>query len=322
MTTSDSTMRTWPVPGIGRRGLLGGAAALAAGGAAFAAGGASAAAGGVPRPDSPLRFIPIPEQVLAAEGYAPVPGGRVWYWDTGGRGVPIIFMHPGSGSAESWPYQQPYFAKAGYRVIAYSRRGHYRSDAPPADDPGNVTDDLHALVDHLGIDRFHLAGVAAGGGVALDYALSHADRLLSLVISGSLTGVNNQDYQDMLKRLRPDGFSDMPADFIELGPSYRAINPEGTAAWVDIHHRATHSDVEQPNANDPSWADVERLRVPTLLLWGDGDLYSPPTVQRIMAGHFHDVETVVANECGHAPQWERSDVYNPVVRGFLRKHSR
>src|SRR5262245_22351747 len=114
--TSDTT-------NIGRRRLLGGAAALAASGAAFAAGGTSASAEGIPRTDSPVRVIPIPRQVPAVEGYAPVPGGRVWFWDTGGSGIPIIFMHPFSGSFEVWPYQQPYFAKAGFRVIAYSRRG-------------------------------------------------------------------------------------------------------------------------------------------------------------------------------------------------------
>ncbi|TDD93018.1 alpha/beta fold hydrolase [Actinomadura rubrisoli] len=322
MTSKDSTTPTEKTPIIGRRGLLGGATALAAGGAVLAAGAGTAVAAAIPRPDSPLTPIPIPEQVRATQGYVPVPGARLWYWDTGGRGTPIIFLHPYTGSAESWPYQQPYFAKAGYRVIAYSRRGHYKSDAGPADAPGTGTGDLHALIEHLGIDRFHAIGVAAGGGLALDYALSHPDRLHGLVISGSLTGVKNQDYRDMLARLRPAGFNEMPPDFIELGPSYRAINPKGVGEWLEIHHRALHTEVNQPNVNSPTWTDVERLRVPTLLLWGDGDLYSPPSVQRIMGRHFRNVELLVANECGHQPHWERSDVYNPALRKFLRKHSR
>ncbi|QXJ22344.1 alpha/beta hydrolase [Actinomadura graeca] len=323
MTTNDSVRRTGKAADIGRRGLLGSATALAVGGAVLATGAGTAAAGaGVPRPDSPLKPIPVPPQVPAASGYVQVPGARLWYWDTGGRGAPVIFLHPATGSAESWPYQQPYFAKAGYRVISYSRRGHYRSDAGSKDETGTGSGDLHALVGHLGVRRFHAVGVAAGGGLALDYALSHPDRLHSLVISGSLTGVTDQAYRDMLSRLRPHGFDEMPPDFIELGPSYRAIDPAGVQRWLDIHHRAVHTEVSQPNANSPAWADVERLRVPTLLLWGDGDLYSPPTVQRIMAGHLRDVETVVANECGHQPHWERSDVYNPVLRRWLGKHSR
>ncbi|TDB89271.1 alpha/beta hydrolase [Actinomadura sp. KC216] len=306
---------------MGRRGLLGGATVLAASGAVFAGGGGTAAAaGGSNQP--PLRIIPVPEQVPAREGNAPVPGGHLWYWDTGGRGTPIVLMHPGSGSGEIWPYQQPYFAKAGYRVIGFSMRGKYRSSAPDPDDPGTGAEDLHTLVQFLGLDRFHLVGVAYGGGVALDYALTHEERLISLSISGSLTSVTNPDYVAMLRRLRPTGFGDMPASFIELGPSYRALNPEGMHAWEEIHDRASTSDVGQPYLTSPTWADVERLRVPTLLLWGDGDLYSPPSVQRVMASHFRNVETVVADECGHAPHWERPDIYNPVLRKFLRRHSR
>ncbi|WP_242888389.1 alpha/beta fold hydrolase [Actinomadura litoris] len=325
MTTNDSAERTGGVPGIGRRGLLGGVTALAAGGAALAVGSgtASAALGGpIPGPASPLRIIPVPPQVQAKEGYVQVPGARLYYWDTGGHGTPVIFLHPGTGSAESWPYQQPYFAKAGYRVIAYSRRGYFKSDAGPKEDTGSGAGDLHALVEQLGIRKFHAVGVAAGGGIALDYALTHPERLLSLVLSGSLTGITDQAYKDMLSRLRPEGFYDMPADFIELGPSYRALNPAGVKEWVEIHDRAVHTEVSQANINKPSWADVERIRVPTLLLWGDGDLYSPPSVQRVMASHIRGVETVVANESGHMPQWERSDVFNPTLNKFLRKHSR
>jgi pimeloyl-ACP methyl ester carboxylesterase len=321
-TNDDRTERTRTAPRIGRRGLLGGATALAAGGAALAVAPGTALAGGAPRGDSPLKIIPIPPQVPATEGYAPVPGGRLWYWDTGGRGTPVVFMHPGSGSGEVWPYQQPYFAKAGYRVIGYSRRGYYKSSAPSPDNPGTGTEDLHALLNHLRIRKVHLVGVAAGGGVALDYALSYEDRLLSLSLSGSLTGITNKEYVDMLARLRPATFYDNPTDFIELGPTYRALNPEGVAVWKAIHDRASHSDVGQGNVHKPTWDDVERLRVPTLLLWSDSDLYSPPSVMRVMAKHFRNVETAVANECGHAPHWERSDIYNPTLHRFLRRHSR
>ena len=53
---------------------------------------------------------------------------KLWYWDTGGPGEVVVFLHPGSGSAEFFAYQQPVFAKAGYRVISYSRRGQFRSE--------------------------------------------------------------------------------------------------------------------------------------------------------------------------------------------------
>ena len=68
--------------------------------------------------DDPMIPVPIPEQVPAKEGMAELPSTRLGYWDTGGAGEPIVLLHPASGSALIWLYQQPVFAKAGYRVIA------------------------------------------------------------------------------------------------------------------------------------------------------------------------------------------------------------
>src|SRR5262245_42826144 len=130
--------------------------------------------------DEPMTPVPIPEQVTAKEGHAELPATRLWYWDTGGNGTPVVFLHSASQSALIWLYQQPVFAKAGYRVIAYSRRNHYNSDLAPADKPGTASEDLQNLIEFLGIDKFHLLGSAAGGSVAADYALSHPERLLSL----------------------------------------------------------------------------------------------------------------------------------------------
>src|SRR5947207_744399 len=61
------------------------------------------------------------------EAYAALPGVRLWYVDSGGSGVPVIFMHAATGSVRSWEYQVPAFTKAGYRFIACDRRGWGRT---------------------------------------------------------------------------------------------------------------------------------------------------------------------------------------------------
>ena len=57
---------------------------------------------------------------------------RLWYRDTGGNGVPVVFMHAATGSSRVWDYQIPAFTAAGYRVIAYDRRGFGRTARRPA----------------------------------------------------------------------------------------------------------------------------------------------------------------------------------------------
>ncbi|MEV0674899.1 hypothetical protein AB0I60_00110 [Actinosynnema sp. NPDC050436] len=54
---------------------------------------------------APLTPEPIPDQVPARESSPDVPGGRLWFWDTGGRGPAVVLLHPGSGSVLSWPYR-------------------------------------------------------------------------------------------------------------------------------------------------------------------------------------------------------------------------
>ena len=64
---------------------------------------------------------------LAREAYADVPGARIWHVDTGGSGLPVVFMHAATGSSRVWEHQMPAFTQAGYRVIAHDRRGWGRT---------------------------------------------------------------------------------------------------------------------------------------------------------------------------------------------------
>ena len=113
--------------------------------------------------------------------YVDLPGVHLWYNDTGGTGVPVVFMHAASGTCESWVYQLPVCTAAGYRCIAYDRRnwGRSRPDLT-GEQPGSVSDDLHGLVNHLGLARFHVVATAAGGIGGLDYAVEHPDHVRSL----------------------------------------------------------------------------------------------------------------------------------------------
>ncbi|RJQ80401.1 alpha/beta fold hydrolase [Pseudonocardiaceae bacterium YIM PH 21723] len=267
--------------------------------------------------DRPPWPIPVPHGGAAAEGFVAVDDARLWFWDTGGSGAPVVLLHPATGSGLSWPYQQPVFAEAGFRVISYSRRGHLGSTPGDPGEPGTMAGDLSAIADHLDLDRFHAVGCAQGALVGLDFALTFPHRLRSLVLSGTYLGVEEPAYQELIGRLRPDG---MPAEFRELGPSYRAADPEGVTRWVALEKRAVPVRVNQPGAAKRTWAALGELTEPILLIGGDADLYAPPEVLRTLAAHLPSAETLVIPECGHSPHWERPDLFNPTVLDFLREH--
>jgi len=304
-------------PPFTRRALVGGAALAALAATGVTQGTAEAASA-----QEPWEPVPIPEQVPATEYQIPVSGGgSLWCWDTGGDGEAVILLHPGSGSGESWPYQQPVLADAGFRVIGYSRRGAYKSVAGTKTEADTASGDLDTLVDHLGLDRFHLSGSAAGGPVAIDYALSYGARLRSLTVSGSVMGILDAEYQELTSALQPDPFGDMPVDFKELGPSYRGGDRDGVAAWLEINARAKTVDAfAQSLAHEITWSALETLTLPVQLLTGDADLYSPPSVMRLNAGHLRNVRAHVVREAGHNPHWEQPAAWNSLLIDFIGRH--
>src|SRR5206468_12959101 len=120
-------------------------------------------------------------------GYADLAGVRLWYTDSGGSGVPLVLLHANTGNADSWQDNIPGFVEAGYRIVAFDRRGWGRSTTNPdtGPQPGTIAEDLHALVEYLKIDRFHLVGVAGGGVAAYGYRLWPPGRVCSMVVAGS-----------------------------------------------------------------------------------------------------------------------------------------
>ena len=268
--------------------------------------------------DDPMIPVPIPEQVSAKEGMAELPGTRLGYWDTGSAGEPIVLLHPASGSALIWLYQQPVFAKAGYRVIAYSRRNYYNSDLAPADNPGTASGDLQNMIEFLRLEKFHLVSSAAGGSVAADYALSHPERLLSLTVSSNNLAAANGYIAEAAAKIRTKEWDDLPRWFRELGPSYRAANPAGVQKWIELNHKSeTGKGARQKLVNVVTPEKLETLKVRTLLMTGAADMFTSPSIMRMIARHVPDNEVVIAPECGHSIYWEHPEFFNRTVLGFL-----
>ena len=270
--------------------------------------------------NAPFQHMPPAEQAPAKTGLVDIPGAQLFYWDTGGNGTPIVLMHPASGSAMIWAYQQEAFAKAGYRVIAYSRRGYAKSSAFDKANPGSGSEDLAAFAAALNLPRFHLIASAAGGSISMDFTLSYPDKLLSLTISSNSAGVREGAIFKAAEQSKPQGWDKMPVEFRELGPSYRAVNAAGTKLWLDLeHHALIGTDYRQVPTNRITDASLKNVKVPTLLMTGAADLITPPAIMRLVRDAIPGAQMVVAEETGHSLYWERPDLFNSAVLEFLAR---
>jgi pimeloyl-ACP methyl ester carboxylesterase len=268
-----------------------------------------------------MAFVTVQGWAQARETYADLPGVRLWYKDTGGNGVPVVFLHSNTGSSQNWEKQIPAFTGAGYRLIAYDRRGWGRSMAEPGAPAATAADDLHNLMQQLGIARFHLVGTAGGGFVAFDYALSFPDQLRSLVVANSIGGMQDADYLEMGRRLRPPQFDALPPELREVGPSYRADDPEGTRRWIELEKMSRQSGAAaQPFRNRMTFSLIESVKVPTFLMTGDADLYAPPPLLRLFSARIKNAESLIIPEAGHSSYWEKPEIFNRAVLDFIRKH--
>jgi pimeloyl-ACP methyl ester carboxylesterase len=256
--------------------------------------------------------------------YLRLPGVHLWYHDSGGNGVPVVFMHAASGTCDSWEPQLPAFLAAGYRCVTYDRRGWGRSrPEPTGDQPGDAGDDLHGLTQSLGLAPAHLLATAAGGIGALDYAIRYPERVRSLVVADSIGGVQDPGYLEIQHRLRPPEIQALPWELRELSAGYRGLNPEGTRRWVEIE-RGSRPDGAQGPAQQPrtpmTLARLGSLRVPTLMLAGEADLVSPPALMRLLAASILDCQFATVPEAGHAAHWEQPEVWNRLVLEFIGRH--
>jgi len=264
------------------------------------------------------RWAEPPPQRPARAGLRPVGPIRLFAWDTGGSGEPVVLLHPMTGSHASWPYQQPMFAAAGYRVIGYSRRGFFQSDPLPPDGRVDDAEDLRALLDHLGIERAHLVASAAGGFVAREFVARFPARVRTLALASTIAVAAASETAAMLNGMLPEGWEKLPAAFRELGPSYRIANPAGTRRWIELEEQARHG---PPPARGMPWSRLDPAALPPLLcLTGDADLYAPPALMRTFVRMVPQATLAVFAEGGHALFWEQPEGFNRTLLSFLERN--
>lgn len=256
-----------------------------------------------------------------------VDGARLYCLDSGGTGAPLMLAHPHSGSAVVWAPQFMALARAGFRVVAWSRRGHAGTVVEDPDDKQDRTqDDINALADALGFRTFHALGSAAGGGIMLDYTISNPGRIDHLIVACAICNIAEPEYQASCDRLRPPAFSDLPLELRELGPEFRAREPEGTARWLALA-KAARPDAAlghrwpPPPAPRTRWSALESIRRPVHWIAGGADLIAPPAIMRQLQAHVPHSRLEVIENAGHSAHWEEPDAFNDRVIGCLRRMS-
>ena len=233
------------------------------------------------RPD-PL----YPEIEPYDSGMLAVGDGHELYWETCGTptGKPAVALHGGPGSGCT-PWWRRLFDPAAYRIVAFDQRGCGRSrplaDSAAADLSANTTDhliaDIELLREHLGIDRWVVAGGSWGVTLALTYAQRFPQRVTAMVLAAVTSGTRRET--DWITR-------DMRRVFPREWDAFAAVVPEAerdgdlSAAYARLLASPDPAVTEHAAQQWCIWEDVHVSLMPG---WEPWLRYENPTFRQVFA---------------------------------------
>ena len=286
------------------------------------------------------------------EGFIPFAGYRTWYRVVGegeeGGKLPLLCLHGGPGA--TWHHMEPYEALAdGRRVIFYDQLGCGNSAVTEPHEtsmwrPELYVEEVQAVRDALGLERVHVFGHSWGGMLGMLYAIGQPSGLASLIVESSPASV--PEWMKELSRLRHELPAEVQATLLEAGTTDSPEYEEAvmvfyrrhlcrTDPWPDCVNRTFEGLLANPEVydtmNGPSEfhvigvikdfdisADLDKIRVPTLVFSGRYDEVTPATTERVHEG-IPGSEWVVFEESSHMSQAEEPEKVLDLVRAFLAR---
>jgi len=238
----------------------------------------------------------------------------------GNSGEGVIFVHGVGSSAAIWDYQLPAFGER-YRAAAIDLRGNGAgADVEPAAiTREGFVEDVLAVADALGFERFHFVGCSLGGVVGFELWRAVPQRLRSLVFVGSFAAYPNaqayaQGVVDAVTRAGSmDVFARERAAKLGLPPQRQDETVRQMAAKrVDSYIASTWA----------TWtgdyrALLKSIDVPTLVIYGERDAIAPRELSEEIAAGIPGARLEMIPNAGHVTNADAPDTFNALVLEFL-----
>ena len=251
--------------------------------------------------------------------------------DRAGSGPLVFFLHGIGGNRSNWTAQIEALRHS-FHAVAWDARGYGGSDDyEGALDFGDFARDALRVLDRFGAERAHFVGLSMGGRIAQDFHARFPDRVATLVLCDT-----RADFQESMTpeqraefiRLRqaPLKAGKEPRDIADaLVESLVAPGADDRARrqlWESI--AALHKDsylktIEASLSFDRS-AEIDRIGVPTLLIYGEHDRLTPPAIGRALHDRIAGSEFVEIEGAGHLTNIERPEAFNEPLLAFLGRH--
>jgi pimeloyl-ACP methyl ester carboxylesterase len=273
----------------------------------------TSAASAVYRPSSEVRFSNIALRTGVRLRYA---------YQGDAAGEPVILLHGYTDSWLSYSTVLPLLDRK-YRVYALDQRGHGESDRPAgAYAFQQFADDVLAFMDVMGINKATIVGHSMGSFVAQHVAVTAPERVKRLVLSGSATSVRNNVVTDLQREV--NALKDpIPEQFVrdfQLSTMFqrppdefvKAVIKESSTVPARVW-REVMAEMLSPKAQ----VELTKIKVPTLILWGDKETVFPRSEQDRLLAALPNARLKVYEDTGHAMHWERPEWFAKDLQEFM-----
>ena len=276
------------------------------------------------------RYGDAPSQMLALAS-----GREIHVRDEGPRDAPaIVLLHGSNADLHTW---QPWVdaLREDYRVIRFDQRGHGLT-GPAADGSYSLASfvrDVDAVADRLDLGSFALAGNSMGGAIAVGYAMARPERLDALVLGdaggapvgragggnlafrlAAMPGVGNVMSQMLPRSLVEKSLAQSVSNRSVVTDD--AVDRYWELARYPGNRAATRERFAAPREPFDA-ADVARVEVPTLVMWGEDDRLIPYAAAGWYMDHLPDATLVNYPGIGHLPMEEAPERSAADLRDWL-----
>jgi non-heme chloroperoxidase len=252
-------------------------------------------------------------------------GVRIEYVEQGkAGGVPVIFLHGVTDSWRSFERVLP-MLPPNLHAFALSQRGHGDSSRPTSGYRfADMSADLLAFLDAMGLRTAIVVGHSMGAGVALRFVVDHPDRVAGLVLMGAFS------------TFRDPGFVDFVTS--SIAPLTDPIGPRFAREWqlstlardmpADHLHAVVSETLKVPARvwretfdgflkTADITSELTRVAVPVQLMWGDRDTYALRAAQDRLLEVMPTARLIAYQGSGHAFHWEDPEQFTKDLVRFL-----
>jgi non-heme chloroperoxidase len=239
-------------------------------------------------------------------------------------GVPVLLLHGYADSWHSFERMLPHLPES-IRAFALTQRGHGDASRPAAGYRSHdFAADLAAFMDALHLEAAVIAGGSSGGFVARRFAIDHPERTLGLVLMGSPLTLRDKPgvlelWDSTVSKLTDPVDPGFVREFQEstlTQPVPQAFLETLVQESLKVPARVWRATFEGLLEDDSS-GELDKIKAPTLIIWGDQDAILPRSAQEALAAAIAGSRLVVYPGAGHAFYWEEPDRFASDLVAFI-----